>query len=610
MGIGLERIPWLINGSATSYIDVFNSAFEWLTKTLDVSVNSEIWEKYGKLSCKLNIDEVSDVEEVWKEISKEAGVEVNELKEAINQAKELYVLLDHTRTLMMTIQDGSLPSNVGGGFNVRNMLRRVFAILTRNNWWEKIDLDGLMILFDKHKNDLQGIVGEFPEFKSFKDIVTIEYERWLNTFTTQKDKLDKLMKKKNGLSLDDWITAMTAWGIPADIISEVTKQPVPGNLYYELAQREERRAKVATTFLYDTAHLPETENLYYIDHKTSKFEAKVIDVFANLEANGAKNIVILDKSAFYPLSGGQATDTGELIIDGEQYKVVNCEKIGKSVLHFLDRPLPNPNTLHYKGMRVTGVINMNRRDQLRRHHTATHIIFAACRRVLGPHVWQAGAKKTEEQAHLDITHFSGLTHEEEMQIENEANRIILSAKKIDKYFVDKAEAELTYGFGLYQGGVVPGSQLRIVNIEETDVEACCGTHCDNTSEVGWIRIAKSTRISDGIVRLYFVAGEKTIERLNMETGILNDLCDLWSVSENQVMDTAKRFFKEYKRLNNETDKQNKKILDLQIKYVLDNDRKKSSVILSDQENPTIYFSSMGGYFAEFQVCLREINLIE
>jgi len=609
VGIGLERIPWLINGSATSYIDVFNSAFQWLTSTLDVSVNSEIWEKYGQLSCKLNIDEVSDVEEVWKEIAQEAGVEVPVLKEAINQAKELYVLLDHTRTLMMTIQDGCLPSNVGGGFNVRNMLRRVFAILTRNGWWEKIDLDGLMILFDKHKQDLKGIVGEFAEFKSFKDIVAIEYDRWLNTFTTQKDKLDKLMKKKNGLSLDDWITAMTAWGIPADIISEVTKQPIPGNLYYELAQREERRAKAATLFLYDTTHLPETENLYYVDHKTSKFEAKVIDVFANLEANKINNILILDKSAFYPISGGQATDTGDLIIDGENYRVVNCEKIGKSVLHFLDKPLPKPDISHYKGMTVTGVIDQERRDQLRRHHTATHIVFAACRRVLGPHVWQAGAKKTEEQAHLDITHFSSLNHEEETRIENEANRIILGAKKIDKSFVDKAEAELKYGFGLYQGGVVPGSQLRIVNIDETDVEACCGTHCDNTSEVGWIRIAKSTRISDGIVRLYFVAGEKTIERLNMETGILDELCDLWSVSEGQIMDTAKRFFKEYKRLNNETDKQNKKILDLQIKFILDNDRYKSSVVLSDQDNPTIYFSQMGIYFPDFQAKEKDLVIV-
>ncbi len=83
--------------------------------------------------------------------------------------------------------------------------------------------------------------------------------------------------------------------------------------------------------------------------------------------------------------------------------------------------------------------------------------------------------------------------------------------------MDKAEAEKEYGFRLYQGGIVPGNTLRVVNIKDTDVEACCGTHCDNTSEVGFIKLLKTHRISDGILRLYYVAGEKSIERLGKET---------------------------------------------------------------------------------------------
>ena len=591
----------MINGSATSYIDVFGSSFKWLSSKLGVSVNNEVWEKYGELSCRLNVDEALDLDEVWLDISREIGVEVDELKQAINEAKELYVLLDHTRTLMMAIQDGCLPSNVGGGFNVRSMLRRVFAILTRNEWWGVLNLDGLMTLFDKHKQDLEGIYGPFSEFKSFQNIIEIEYERWLTTYSSQKEKLEKLLKKRKNLSLDDWITAMTAWGIPADIIAQVTNQPVPGNLYYEIAQRDERKTKTAQIFLYDTSHLQETESIYFHDHKCYNFNAKIVEVFSNLDSNSIKNIVILDKSAFYPISGGQAFDTGDLVIDGVHYKVVGCEKVGKCVLHYLDKPLPNPNTSAYKGMNVTGEVTTSRRDQLRRHHTATHLIFAACRKVLGPHIWQAGAKKTEDQAHLDITHYSSLSREEEMSIENEANRIVLSGKPINKYYMDKAEAELAHGFGLYQGGVVPGNQLRIVNIEDTDVEACCGVHCDNTSEVGWIRIIKSSRISDGTLRLYFVAGEKTIQKLNVETDILDDLCELWSVSENQIIDTAKRFFKEYKRLNNETEKQDKKILDLQIRYILDNPDCKNCLLISQHENPTIFFSCMGSYIPELKV---------
>lgn len=106
---------------------------------------------------------------------------------------------------------------------------------------------------------------------------------------------------------------------------------------------------------------------------------------------------------------------------------------------------------------------------------------------------------------MDITHYKSLTKDEEKAIENEANRIINNCANINKYFMDKAEAEKQFGFHLYQGGIVPGNTLRVVNIEGIDTEACCGTHCDNTAEVGWIRLLKSQRISDGIVRLYYVA---------------------------------------------------------------------------------------------------------
>ena len=157
-------------------------------------------------------------------------------------------------------------------------------------------------------------------------------------------------------------------------------------------------------------------------------------------------------------------------------------------------------------------------------------MFAACRQVLGPHVWQAGAKKTDKKAHLDITHFQSLTREQEQEIENRANRLINESHNISKGFRDKAEAELEFGFSLYQGGIVPGNSLRVVNIEGVDTEACCGTHADNTSEVGWVRLLRSSRISDGIVRLEYVAQERAIEVLNAEADILEDLCEAWGVN--------------------------------------------------------------------------------
>ena len=240
------------------------------------------------------------------------------------------------------------------------------------------------------------------------------------------------------------------------------------------------------------------------------------------------------------------------------------------------------------------------------HHTGTHVVFAACRKVLGPHIWQAGAKKTVDQAHLDITHYKSLTKAEELAIENQANRLINECVDITKGFMDKSEAEQKYGFSLYQGGVVPGNQLRVVNIEGVDTEACCGTHADNTAEVGWVRLIKTSRISDGIVRLYYVARDRAIEVMNTEAKIMNTLCETWGVDQSQIEQTASRFFNEYKKLSAQTKKQDQQILNLQVKYLLKGDETKPHYAKSEQDDPTLYISSLPQYAEDFKAKNRGI----
>lgn len=167
-------------------------------------------------------------------------------------------------------------------------------------------------------------------------------------------------------------------------------------------------------------------------------------------------------------------------------------------------------------------------------------------------------------AHLDITHYSSLTEEQEMEIEKVANTIVFGSKNIHKEFVNKADAEKEHGFRLYQGGVVPGDTLRVVNIEGIDVEACCGTHCDNTSEVGLIRVLKTNRISDGILRLYFVAGEKSLERLTTQTQVMNNLQTIFRVQQSDLVNTAQKFYKERNKFIDYHKSATQKILNLQM----------------------------------------------
>ncbi|CAD8123023.1 unnamed protein product [Paramecium sonneborni] len=511
----------------------------------------------------------------------------------------MYIILDHTRTVMMVVTDGSLPSNVGGGSNIRNIIRRVFAVLKKNNWWDKLGMDGLLQLFQEHKNDLAKLYGPFGEYKSFDQIIKQEYERWAKTDDDKKVKLEKLLKQKNNqLSIDDWIFAMSTHGIPADTISQISKLPIPGNLYAELADRAARITKAPEAILYNTVHLPETTNLYYQTPKDGKFQAKIVTIFNNVQQQNIPNIVILNQSAFYPFGGGQDYDQGWLTISGERYSVNNVQKVGKVVLHILEKPLPNAVDT-YVGQEVLAEIDLERRSILRNHHTATHIVFAACRRVLGPHVWQNGAHKSVNNAHLDITHFAPLTKEQEQAIENEVNKIILSAKQINKGFMNKADAEKEYGFRLYQGGIVPGNELRVVNIDGVDVEACCGTHCDSTSEVGWVRILKTQKLQDGVVRLYYVAGVKTIEVLNSEGEMINQLVKLWSISKNQLVEEGSKIFQEKKHFESAYNQIKAELIKSQMKYVIDGPNQRT-VINSNEPNPTAYFSEIGKYIQQLK----------
>ena len=139
---------------------------------------------------------------------------------------------------MFTITDGALPSNVGGGGNVRNILRRCFSIMKKNGWWDVLGMEGFLEIFEYHKKDLEGIYGKFPEYKSFRQIMEVEFHRWQFSDEESVKKLEAILKKSKGkLTLNDWIMCMQSHGIPVDKIEEIAKQPAPLNLNQEIFER-------------------------------------------------------------------------------------------------------------------------------------------------------------------------------------------------------------------------------------------------------------------------------------------------------------------------------------------------------------------------------------
>jgi alanyl-tRNA synthetase len=146
------------------------------------------------------------------------------------------------------------------------------------------------------------------------------------------------------------------------MISEIVKAPVPQNLYYEIAMRQERTAKATEVILYDTTHLPETENLFYADQHLMDFDASILDVYQNVLQKNIPNLLILDQSAVYPTSGGQQHDNAVVQIEGIEgdFNIIDAVKVGKVVLHTLDKPLEGD----FKGKKVSVKIDAARRKQL------------------------------------------------------------------------------------------------------------------------------------------------------------------------------------------------------------------------------------------------------
>lgn len=191
-------------------------------------------------------------------------------------------------------------------------------------------------------------------------------------------------------------------------------------------------------------------------------------------------------------------------------------------------------------------VDMDRRNQLRRLHTATHIINHAAREVLGNHVWQNGSNLKPELGTLDITHYETLTQEQIFVIEKLANATVFADKKVTVEELSRAEAEKKYGYTVYQGGAIPLKTIRVIHVEDSDIEACGGTHMQSTGGIGMIKIVDSQKIQDGVVRLSYVVGEFALAFTQQNQELTESVAQTFAVGQKDIVRTADKFFKEWK----------------------------------------------------------------
>ena len=491
MGAGLERFAWITMGTPTAYDCCFGPINEKLFNTIGIDSDSEILRKYFTEIAK-EIDHFDDLNQVRRLAIKNAGITDEQLSKMITPMEGMYLIADHLRTLIFAITDGALPSNVGGGYNLRMMLRRINATVSKLNL--NLDIDDLI---DSHIDYLKDTYPELDEKREdVKKILKIETARYEESKVHMKKKAEKI-REKGTPSVDELITFYESDGITPEYLKEVDAiTEIPSSFYSKLSDLHQSEKKKTITEL-PLEQLPKTDTLFYKDDPM-EFEAKVLKVFDDQ--------VVLDKTSFYARGGGQEPDHG--IISG--FEVIDVDKHADIIVHKLKGGIPK------EGESVQCKIDVTRRTNITKNHTSTHIINTSARNVLGSWVWQHSAFKEDDHARLDITHHSSLSNEQVKEIEDAANKMVKDNYPVTVEYFDRGTAEQKYGFRIYQGGVVPVKSVRIVSIEDKDIEACGGTHVKKTGDIELIKITKTKRIQDGVVRLEFVSGPNAFDYVKQQ----------------------------------------------------------------------------------------------
>ena len=562
-GYGLERLVWASKGSPTIYDAVFPEMVSRVMGSAGLShmLDNKDYTKILSLNAKFaGLMDISGANlfTLRKKVAAAIEIPPEKLDRMITPIEKVYAIVDHTRCLAYMLGDSIVPSNVREGYLARLVIRRTLRMMN--------DLklrDSLADLVEEQMK-IVGMKNFEQDIAIVREIVDREVEKYASTLERGTRIVQKIAKsykaKSQRVPLAEIITLYDSHGIPPEMIKDIaTKEgaviDLPDNFYSQIADMhsgakkeagEDRTAKYAER----VQGLPPTKKMYYDQPSDIEFEAIVIDFF--------DSCAVLDQTLFYPEGGGQPADTGTLVSAESMVRIDDVIKVGEVVLHHVSGGVLR------RGERVKGMVDEERRFSLMRHHTATHILLHAAKEVLGVHVHQSGAQKGAESSRLDIRHFKHITPEELRRIETVANRMILANQPVEISIENRTKAEQQYGFSLYQGGVPPGKELRVVRVAG-DIEACAGTHCRSTGEVGIIKILRVEHIQDGIERVEFAAGMAALFAMQRLEQIATAAADTLSVQLENLPPTVSRFFTEWKEQKKEIDRMSAKLVDREMR---------------------------------------------
>lgn len=502
------------------YVEFWNNVFsqfdndgngnysELAQKNIDTGMGLE------RLACIMqnvdNIFEVDTVQNIMKKISEISGVTYHD-----DEKKDvsLRVITDHIRSSTFMISDGVIPSNNGRGYVLRRLIRRA----CRHGRLLGVNEPFLYKVCDT-------VIAEneraYPELKDkaelIKKVILSEEESFGKTIDAGLALLDEYIAKTEGkvFSGEDAFKLNDTYGFPLDLTKDILEEKgfiVDEDKFNALLENQKRTARAARKDSDTDAWKSETIK---IDAKATDFvgyneydcTAQIVAVISDGEQKdmlgaGEEGIIVLDKTSFYAESGGQVGDSGVISSDNGVFIVADTAKNADKI--YLHSGKVERGVICV-GDTVKASINAERRNMIKRNHTAAHLLQAALRQVLGNHVEQAGQLVNEKEVRFDFTHFNALSDDEILKVECLVNDFILRAETVESLEMPIEEAKKMGAMMLF--GEKYGNIVRVVKAGDFSTEFCGGTHVSNSGQIGLFKIVSESSVAAGVRRITALTG--------------------------------------------------------------------------------------------------------
>ena len=458
------------------------------------------------------------------------------------------VIADHLRSLSFAIADGAIPSNEGRGYVLRRMLRRA------TRFGRVLNMESPFIF--KLVPTLIQIMGDvFPELKARQShimgVIEAEEASFGRTLDRGLEIFEQMLalpqtQSSQKLSGADAFKLYDTYGFPLDLTSLMCEEQnilvdEEGFSACMEAQRSQSRdaAQFAAT-LESWSVLSEGEDSIFVGYNTSTTDSKI----RKYTAEGAdKWLVVLDQTPFYAESGGQVADQGVLKQDAHSWKVTHVRKEGSTIVHVCEGD-SEPD-----GTALVAEFDVAQRISTARNHTATHLLQAALREVLGEHVNQAGSVVHSDYLRFDFTHFEKPTTSQLEQIASRVNEEIQSNHSLmisEMAYADAIESGITALFGEKYGDVV-----RVVEVSEFSKELCGGCHVGATGEIGYFQITSEGGIASGVRRIVALTGVQSGQNLTQKNRVIQELRQLMNVPLHELTQQTQRLLEQKQSLEKE-----------------------------------------------------------